>query len=205
MTELPIVALDVETDGLAPWRHVWEVAMIKRWPDGHVKRRHYFIRDAVNLARLPDLTGLRVGGYFERHPQGVRGPSVGAHEAERILSACASFRPAAYVAEKVMDFTFDAYLVGANVAFDAASLERLLRGHECAPGWHYRLIDVETYAAGKFGWPYPRGLRGTAEQLDIDVDGTKTHTAMYDAELAMRVYDAVYHHVPAELVEEAVS
>lgn len=86
----------------------------------------------------------------------------------------------------------NAVLAGAGVRFDAAMLSHLFRdaGLEPVEPWHYRLLDVQAYAAGHLGippWALP-SLRDLCQLLDLR---TPTHTAMDDAELAAAVLTAV--------------
>jgi hypothetical protein len=76
-----------------------------------------------------------------------------------------------------------AVLVAANPAFDAAFLCKAIG---FAP-WHYRLFDIEAYAAGIFDWDEPRGLRDIrAELLERGVEVTMPdHTAEADV-IALR-------------------
>jgi DNA polymerase III epsilon subunit-like protein len=53
-------------------------------------------------------------------------------------------------------------MAGANPAFDAKFLEVFLG----AAPWKHRLLDVEAYVAGVFGWDEPRGLKATREHLE---------------------------------------
>lgn len=77
-------------------------------------------------------------------------------------------------------------MAGANPRFDAAFLARFLGE---AP-WNYRLLDVEAYAAGCFGWPEPLGLSATAEKLrpyhPIDYPD---HSAAADVAVARQIYE----------------
>ena len=73
-------------------------------------------------------------------------------------------------------------LVAANPAFDTGMLFGKVIGREAwtsrarralhlpappapAEPWHYRLLDIEAYAAGLFGWPKPAGLRTVRDFL----------------------------------------
>jgi DNA polymerase III epsilon subunit-like protein len=79
-------------------------------------------------------------------------------------------------------------LAGANPRFDAAFLANLFEDEP----WNYRLLDVEAYAAGRFGWEAPIGLAKTVERLremGYRVP-TPTHGALDDARAAKAVYEA---------------
>ncbi len=133
----PLVFLDCETDGLHPGRRVWEIAMIRRDDMGE-RERHFFV--ALDL-RNSDPFGLKVGGFWDRHPAGRKlsgkpalpGPSVLCkHDAAR----------------EVMEWTFDAHLVGVNPAFDADTLAGLMRHEGYLPSWHYHLVDLIAMSVG---------------------------------------------------------
>ncbi|MET0702457.1 MAG: 3'-5' exonuclease [Mycobacterium sp.] len=52
-------------------------------------------------------------------------------------------------------------LVAANPTFDAT----FLKAHFGWAPWHYRLLDIESYAAGVLGWDRPPSLKDIREQL----------------------------------------
>lgn len=154
---MSIVYLDTETTGLDPERHqVWEIA----WAvdDGPV-------RSAIIAHHLRDAEpeALRIGGHDERcgpHPSGkLRFWNSGPEDDLR---------------EALTGST----LAGANPAFDAA----FLRARWGQAPWKYRLLDVESYAMGAFGWDEPKGLRDiTAALQDRGCDvPAPDHTAAAD-------------------------
>lgn len=55
----------------------------------------------------------------------------------------------------------DVTIVAANPAFDVSFLRKTFN----AAPWHYRLWDIEAYAAGVLGWNELRGLHSIAEFL----------------------------------------
>lgn len=82
-----------------------------------------------------------------------------------------------------------ATLVGANPAFDAA----FLRARWGVSPWHYRLLDVEAYAAGVLGLEMPQGLAKTTKTVrDLGFDIPEPdHTAAGDVATVRAVYEAL--------------
>lgn len=188
----PICFLDTETDGVHPNRRAWEIAAIRRAPDGTQTEWQAYVDIDLSTA---DPFGLRIGGFYDRHPLGrhiAHGgdwsvPSLGT---EWHLSG----RSAAY---EVAKLTHGAHIVGAVPNFDTEVLAPLLREHGLTPAWHYHLVDIENlavgYLAGK-GQPIapPWKSDELTELLGLPaVPEAERHTALGDARWAMRVYDAV--------------
>ena len=158
-----------------------------------------------------DLTGadqesLAVGGYYARHPNG------------RAACGLSDLGDELYSPEDaalfVAHWTHDAAVViGCTVNFDTETLEPLLRAHDLWPGWDYHILDVTTFAAGWIrgrqlaplpdlaavepaGWTNldvrpPFKSRTIAAALGIVQPADEQHTALGDARLAQRLYDAV--------------
>jgi DNA polymerase III epsilon subunit-like protein len=207
-----LVFIDTETTSLRPDRRVWEVGMVIRDPDRDDREFHWFIRaEDLDLGDA-DPFSLKVGGFYDRHPQ-MRGL------AGRVPSE-------SYVLDEVEKLTRGAHLVGAVPNFDADVLAARMRAHGILPAWHYHLIDVEGLAVG---WlhgrrarqneivdGYPRENDGeeapglvrwndpvfvaelpwksddlTAAVGAAPVSEEDRHTALGDARWAMAVYDAV--------------
>ena len=197
----PIVFLDTETDGLHPGRRVWEVAMIRRDHLGDTET-HFFV--SIDL-RDSDPFGLRVGGFWERHPAGrkISGKEVAPPDFAKVLSRHDA-------AKEIMRWTFGAHIVGAVPSFDTETLSRMLRAEGYLPSWHHHLIDVETLA---LGWMLGRsGGRDRVVNYDgktialtppwksddlsracgvLPPDGDTRHTAIEDARWVKRWYDAI--------------
>lgn len=196
----PIVFCDTETTGLHADRRPWEIALIRRDPDGTETERLIQIAD-VDMSHA-ELKGLQIGRIHERHLN-FGGTTAGAYLCEE--------RQAALEVEAV---TRDAIIVGAAPNFDTEVLAAMLRRHQLCPAWHYQLVDVETLAAG-----WLRGLR-SADGFPPDlVDGVDPltppwhsdhlsllcgvqppteedrHTALGDARWVRRWYDRL--HQPA--------
>ena len=88
-----------------------------------------------------------------------------------------------------------ATLAGANVRFDAAMLSHLFRAAHLFPEpWHYRLLDIEAFAAGVLGmlpWEVP-SLRTLCDRLGVHP--RPDHTAWSDVVAGAAVLDKL---VPA--------
>lgn len=208
--------LDTETTGVHPGRQPWEVAMIRREPDGSQREVQFFMD--VNLAEA-DPFGLSVGRFYERHPIGriiAAGHRMDDDATDRALANTLSRGVAA---QTIANMTHGAHLVGAVPSFDAVTLEPLLRSQGYLPGWHYHLIDVEALAAGYiagvntdtqlWGKDHPQVAATMRIGYDprppwksrdlvaaIDVPNqpeSEKHTAMGDARWAMHIYDTVFN------------
>lgn len=162
--------VDVETSGLDITKHVlWEIGLVLVAPDGTRGEWEWIMPlESLPLA-LADPKALEVNRYHER----VAG-------VELVIPYMA--------ASMVARFTKNTYLVGAIPSFDALFLTKFLQAHGQVPQWRHRLLCVESYAAGAFGWTHPVGLRITAERLGVPYDPATHHSAMADARLAEQVY-----------------
>lgn len=133
----PLCYIDTETTGLdANIHQAYEVA--------------WWVEDKPLLSiRLPhtlenaDPVALDIGKYHERGFE------------PRKLDASAK-----HLVEILKNNLYNVTLVGANPAFDAGFLKK----HVGAP-WHYRLLDVETYAMPILNLDRPIGLHALTEQL----------------------------------------
>lgn len=141
---IPIVWLDIETTSLRHDRQAWEIAVIRRAPDGTETRLHLFVTE-VDLADA-DPRSLDVCGYWDRHPEPLGEgfcwtPAPVNPEGAQLVTT-----PQA--ARLVHKHTHRAVVVGSNPAFDTHTLDRLLRDHNLTPTWHYRTYDIATLALG---------------------------------------------------------
>lgn len=142
-----LVYLDTETTGLDPTRH--QVWEIAyAVDDGPI--RSTLVRHTLDNA---DADALDIGGYWER----ATGITNDALKAEFELQALLA----------------GATLVGANPAYDAA----MLRARWGRAPWHYRLLDIETYAMPALGLDVPKGLAYIASVLGVKAPD---HTAAGD-------------------------
>jgi DNA polymerase III epsilon subunit-like protein len=199
-----ICAIDTETTSLRHDRRVWEVGIVAR-TDGKDAEHHWFI-DTDDLALgNADVMSLKIGRFFERHPQARidREANFADYEDESDVLAA------------VEAVTRGAHLVGAVVSFDADVLGQRMRASGICPSWHYHLVDVEALAAGFIAGEFkacqevgnPDADGPTAEEarsalppwdshalsraVGVDPDDFERHTALGDARWAMAIYDAV--------------
>jgi hypothetical protein len=181
----PLCFVDTETDGVHPDRRPWEIALIRRDPDGTETTWAEFVQIDLSTS---DPFGLRVGRFYDRHPLGhtiARGRPY----------APAATRAAAAV--RVAQLTHGAHLVGMVPNFDAEVLDRLLRDQGLAPAWHHHLIDVEPLVVGYLaaqGRPTAPPWKSTdlTEAIGVPAPSeNERHTALGDARWARAAYDAV--------------
>jgi DNA polymerase III epsilon subunit-like protein len=191
--------VDCETTSLGPDRRAWEIGIILREPGSVRRDREFcFLIDADDLdLGNADPVSLKVGRFYERHPQYRLDREFDYSEVE----------PEAEALREVEAITRGAHLVGAVVSFDADVLGQRMRANGILPGWHYHLIDVEALAVGYLAFSAARD--GDGKELDgsitalpwksealsralgVDPDDFDRHTALADAKWAMRIYDAV--------------
>jgi hypothetical protein len=181
----PLVFLDTETDGLTPNRRIWEIAIIRRDPDGSETEWSAFID--IDL-RKADLKGLYVGRFYDRHPKGRWLAGTATEQTYAVDSPTAHLVKQETAARTIARLTHGATIVGAVPNFDTEAISKLLRTHGITPAWHHRLRCVETLAAGYTGQDLG-GLRACADELGIAP--WDEHTALGDTRAAKDVYDAI--------------
>lgn len=180
-----IVSVDVETTSL---NEVWTRTPRWPWEIGLVDRQ---TRESLWLfvAGLPlsqaDPVSLQKGGYYLRHPEQKDGE----------IPDGAQLVGPQRAAELVAEFTASAHLLGANVTFDYTTLGGFMFTVGVIPSWKWFHLEVEVLAAGLLGrleelpergsW----GLGTIARQAGLEVDETRRHSALYDAELALDLYE----------------
>lgn len=193
-------AVDVETTGLDPARHVaWDIAIVT----GDA-RHQWFVKPDLATA---DPFGLRVGKFYERTADLL--PPLSRKQGKK-------WADPAKAAAQIARLLNGATLVGHNPAFDAAFIGAFLRRHGQILTADHHQIDTGTLVTGyihgcRRGWresgkpasqdqylqearyPLPKGkhLSDMARALGIDPMGYEQHTALGDALLAMAVYDVV--------------
>lgn len=175
-----ICFVDTETTSLDPHTRVaWDVGLIRREEDGSEKRTQFFVELTNREFIAADSTSLEIGNYDERYDP---------------LEAISKRSAAALIAE----YTDGAVLAAATPDFDALGLANILEAAGLQPKWHYKLLDVTTFANGVLlakgqmdideAWPSSLGY--VTGRLGIEVNEFPRHEALGDAELHMAVYDA---------------
>ena len=207
-----VVAIDTETVSLHPAAEVWEFGAVRRNADGTHTTKTIMLANP-NL-RHADPQALRVGRFYERHPQAIsrRPAPLSAH-----LSPHSIPRSRLDFAREIARFTHDAVLLVNNPTFDVPRLELLLRGQGILPGWYYRPVDVVALAAGALlggaiddddllaelaeeGPVSSWGSAFVSERLGVRLPSEdERHTALGDARWVLRLYDAAIGQAnPAE-------
>lgn len=184
----PIVFVDTETTHLdLAVARPWEIAMIRRNPDGTEYSLHLMIGN-VALAKA-DPKALAVGGFADRH-----GPdfTLGGHDWVQESSA----------ADLVSEFTAPSQdgqrvaLVGSNPSYDAQVLAGMLRRHGHEPQWDHHTHDLVTWTlatlAGSIvdhsSMPERSYALSAAVGAEPPAPGVR-HTALGDAEWVRRWWD----------------
>lgn len=192
---VPLCIVDTETTGVHRERRIWEVAIIRREPDGSTETYHAFVSD-VDLTHA-NLQSLNVGGFYERHPAYADRRRPGTPMAE--LPPGALYRSEAWVAADVEWLTRGAHVIGAVPNFDTESFADMLTRHQFAPAWHYHLIDIEALAVGflrgsglvdKITLPWSSDDLSRACGIEPPSEEDR-HTALGDALWAMRLFDFI--------------
>jgi len=194
--------IDTETTSLRHDRRAWEIGIIAR-TNGIDTEHHWFIDiNDLDLGNA-DVMSLKIGRFYDRHPQARLDKDFAGPEVDDELD----------VLYEVETVTRGAHLVGAVVSFDADVLSQRMRANGICPSWHYHVVDVEALAAG---WLHRHAAvlenrEATIEEatalrrlasppwksddlsaaLGITVSEEDRHTALGDAKWARAIYDAV--------------
>ena len=184
-----LVAIDTETLGLAIEHPIWELALIRREPDGAQVEHHWYVQhEAADLGDLPESFRTDYETRYDAH-------------------AAIRTRDLAVILRHLLR-PFDGQqpiLIGSNPSFDA---ERIgLHVGKDIPGlWHYRTICVATLAAGWIAGrrsaervvtgPHEGVLAPPWKSDDLAATigvkaGPHRHTALGDARWALAVWDSV--------------
>lgn len=195
----PLVFMDTETTGVHGRRVVWEVGVIRRDPPGtrlggpNGRRTVWQTFVDADLSEA-DRFGLKVGGYYDRHPLGRR--IAGLAGEQDAWTGRPALSPE-HTAMRVAELTHGAHIIGAVPSFDTDSLEALLGRHQLISSWHYHIICAEVLAVGYlaalgqvFTPPYDSDELTAALGIEPAPPELR-HTALADAEWAERIYDRV--------------
>lgn len=180
-----LVFLDTETTSLRPDRRAWEIGLIVREPGKDDAEHTWFVvADDLDLGSA-DVMSLKIGRFYERHPDML------ALDDEDAIAVGRTLHREADALWQVEKLTRGAILVGAVPNFDADVLGTRMRAVGVCPSWHYHLVDVETLAAGHRGFRPPWGFDDILTAYGLTYDESDRHTALGDARMARDLYDAV--------------
>lgn len=213
-SDVPLVFVDTETDGVHDGRRVWDLSIIRREPTGEIGEYQAFL--PINLDTA-DPIGLAKGGFYDRHPLGRW---IAGHDDRGTpphVWEVANYRHPREVAVELARATHRAHWVGAVPGFDTEPLARLLRAYGLTPSWHYHLVDVEALGVGfllgvaaraydearmagrdvpavdvaRLGMPWRSDDLSRACGVEPPAEHER-HTSMGDARWVMRWYDRMH-------------
>lgn len=200
LTDPTIAWLDCETTALHRRRRAWETAAIVR-PPGQPDTEHHWFVDVRDLdLSYADPVSLRMGGFWERHPQArfveesggkVRLTPEALYQVRPVEGVFGEREMLAAVAELTAG---KAVIAGSNPAFDQYTLAPRMEWHAITPDWHYHPEDVPGVARGWLlaqGIPAPRKSDEIARACGLDLDAYGRHTALGDCRLFRDLYDLV--------------
>lgn len=180
-----ICFVDTETTSLRPDRRAWEVGLILRDTDTGKDTEHawFIAKEDLELGNA-DLSSLKIGRFYDRHPEFNGGTS---DDPWTPLQVRAEWD----IARKIEDLTRGAIIIGAVPNFDTEVLGDVLRRNGYTPAWHYHLVDIETLAAGARKLPPPWGFDDLLAAYGLSYAEEDRHTALGDARMVRDLYDAV--------------
>ena len=180
-----LVFIDTETTSLRPDRRAWEIGLIVRDP-GENDREYQWMVGAADLdLGNADLFSLKIGGFYERHPQYAEsGDHLTVPEADALLA--------------VEHLTRGAYLIGAVVSFDAEVLATRMRACGILPSWHYHVIDMEPMVIGYLSGldeltvpDLPWSSDDLYKEIGLDPAKYERHNALGDARRERDAWDII--------------
>lgn len=187
---------DTETPHLNPRGRVpWEIAIIRRRPDGTETEHVWQVRPDLATA---DPVSLRFGRYGERFIVPDDAEASGAHPDHPIIRMTRE-----QVATAISNVLDGAVIVGSNAQFDANWIGELLNRHDIEPNWHYRPVCVATRAEGYLTaidpeWVAEQSAKGPissyalSRRLGVEPPAKDVaHTALGDARWHKALYDAL--------------
>lgn len=161
-----LVFIDLETTGTRTRFHeAWEIGCVDYEGSWEFQS---FVRP-IGLADA-EIAALRIGDYARRQQAFAPEPSA--------------------VVRQLVSRLDGKRLASCNIAFDIAFLTKLFEDGDYPPVWHYSPIDVKSFCYGAD----PRTLGMKTDELlahwQIDVKSAGRHTALEDAKLASRLFNA---------------
>lgn len=194
-----IVFLDTETTGTGPDDQPWEVAAIRRDPDGAETELHVFVEhDARRIVTAP--AAFRIDWATRFDPATALSANDAGYRVSDLLEGWTSEDQPPPVT----------VIVGANPGFDLRMIRSLFVESELDPNdlVHYRPVDVGALAYGYLAARaaagavddevhdiLERGLPWSSDELSralgVDPDDFERHTAPGDVAWVKAVYDVV--------------
>lgn len=204
----PISFVDTETTDVGPRRLAWELAVIRRDPDGTRRELQTFIE--VDLADANPYA-LRVGRFHERHPlgrflaglddlgNGIKAYADGTPIPQGFPdgSTVGGFVEPSTALALWCRWTHGAHIVGAVPSFDVEVMAAMAREARLLPSHDHHLSCISDLIAGWLrgqGKPMPGEWRfdAFAEAAGLPpVPDDVRHTALGDAQAVERAYDLV--------------
>jgi hypothetical protein len=168
----PICFIDTETTSLDRYtRQVWEVAMLRREPDGS-ETSYEALVEGVDLSEASPVS-LRIGRFYDRY-------NINYATESGLYASGGEYQLPFEVAHNIERMTRGAHLVGAVPSFEDTTLAPFLKMHELAPAWHYHLVCIENVLAGWFGVVPPYSSDELSMRMGVDPQKFERHTAMGD-------------------------
>jgi DNA polymerase III epsilon subunit-like protein len=179
----PLCFIDTETTGLDRYtREIWEVAMIRREPDGSEQSYEVLVA-GVDLSEASPVS-LKIGRFYDRYDMRYSG-----NQGSPFMPAHPYLHPA-HVAAAVERMTRGAHLVAAVPSFEDTGLAPLLKRHQLTPAWHYHLVCIENVLAGHLGVVPPYSPDELSDRIGVDPANFDRHTAMGDVLWVRAQWDA---------------
>lgn len=192
--ETVIAVTDIETTGKSPVptlddpvaHRIYDIGIVMHKPrtfDGDVEYQ-WFIDlgdiDGIDLSPDgPNAEALRIGRFWERHPQAGRSLVYAPVHRERA------------VAEQLAELLDGQVLAGVNLpSFDLPFLAAMFARHGITPTWSYRHLEIGSYAAGAAGLDISPGLDSLIEEYRIAYSPAERHTGLGDARIERNLLDA---------------
>ncbi len=191
----PIVFLDTETTGLEHDDELWEIAAIRRDPDGTETELHLFVKHDVRMVlRLPHQFRIDWATRYDADAAVSR-----TQAGERLIALIDDWEP------EDEFLIVPPVVVASNPGFDLRMIAPLFveAGCELSDLMHYRPVDVGALAYGYLAARpgddahdiLERGLPWSSDEvsraLGIDPGDFDRHTAMGDVRWVKAIYDRV--------------